>query len=228
MARRKRAVAEVAPVEEEAEVIGVINVPIDDIVPYEDNPRINNDAVETIINSIREFRFVAPILLDRFGVIVAGHTRYAAAKAIGMTHIPSIYAEHLSEDQAKAFRIVDNKTSEKSFWDEELLRPQIEELQDMFEFTEYGFEQTELDELLGAEFEEDSTSTVEDEVEPRNSARSPNRIKFTVGEFVFHVEQDVYRLWSNQVRTECDFSEDDIIRHLKTLLGLSQYEEVND
>jgi hypothetical protein len=230
MARRKRILAEkVSPVEGAVvERAVVIDVPIIDIVPYENNPRINIDAVEIIANSIKEFGFNVPILLDRFGVIIAGHTRYAAAKSLGYTSVPSIYAEHLTENQAKAFRIVDNKSAEKSFWDEDLLPAQLEELSELFEFTEYGFGQDEMDIYLGTLSLDESISPVDDEVEARNAARGPSRIKFTIGEFVFHIDPDIYRLWSNQIRTECDFSEDIINQQLKSMLGLSPYEEVNE
>ena len=198
-------------------------VAMEDVFPFENNPRTNDSAIEIIANSIREFGFNVPILLDRYGVIIAGHTRYAAAKQLGMTHVPAIYSESLTEEQANAFRIVDNKTAEKSSWDDDLLSVQIDELKDVLDFTDYGFDQEELDSLLGIEEEPDTPTDNSTESEARTRAQS--RVKISVGEFIFHIDQPEYRRWANQIRNECDFSEDEINLHIKELLGLTPYEE---
>ena len=198
-------------------------VAMEDVFPFENNPRTNDSAIEIIANSIREFGFNVPILLDRYGVIIAGHTRYAAAKQLGMTHVPAIYSESLTEEQANAFRIVDNKTAEKSSWDDDLLSVQIDELKDVLDFTDYGFDQEELDSLLGIEEEPDTPTDNSTESEARTRAQS--RVKISVGEFIFHIDQPEYRRWANQIRNECDFSEDEINLHIKALLGITSYEE---
>lgn len=198
-------------------------VAVEDIVPYENNPRTNAAAIEIVANSIREFGFIRPILLDKYGVIIAGHTRYAAAKQLGMTKIPSIYSESLTEDQANAFRIIDNKSGEKASWDDDFLSVQIDELKDVLDFTDYGFDQEELDSLLGIEEEPDTPTDNSTESEARTRAQS--RVKISVGEFIFHIDQPEYRRWANQIRNECDFSEDEINLRIKELLGLTPYEE---
>jgi len=94
---------------------------IEKIKPYEDNPRQNDDAVEIVARSIKEFGFKVPVILDKKGELIAGHTRIKAAMQLGMTEVPAIYAKDLNEKQIKAFRIMDNKTQEYSIWDDELL-----------------------------------------------------------------------------------------------------------
>ena len=90
---------------------------VDDIIPYENNPRHNDNAVEYVANSIKEFGFKVPIIIDKENVIVTGHTRLKAAEKLGLKEVPCIMAEDLSEEQIKAFRIADNKVSEYSTWD---------------------------------------------------------------------------------------------------------------
>lgn len=84
------------------------------LIPYENNPRLNNSAVEAVANSIRKFGFKVPIVIDKNNVIVAGHTRYKAVQTLGYETVPCVIADDLTEDQIKAFRLVDNKTSELS------------------------------------------------------------------------------------------------------------------
>lgn len=115
---------------------------LETISPYEKNPRKNDDAVEYVANSIREFGFKVPIVIDKDGVIVAGHTRYKAAKKLNMDKVPCIVADDLTDEQIKAFRLADNKTAEKATWDFDLL---AEELDSLFEFDmeAFGFDEHE-------------------------------------------------------------------------------------
>ena len=99
---------------------------ISEIRPYENNPRNNEKSVEKVASSIREFGFLQPIVCDGDGVILAGHTRYEAAKRLGLETVPVIYAKDLTEGQAKAYRIADNKVGESSEWVEELLGKELE------------------------------------------------------------------------------------------------------
>lgn len=94
---------------------------VDEIIPYEKNPRLNDEAVEPVAESIKEFGFKIPIVLSSDGVIVAGHTRIKAAKKLGMEEVPCIIADDLTEEQVKAFRLADNKSAEIAQWDDELL-----------------------------------------------------------------------------------------------------------
>lgn len=104
---------------------------IQKIRPYEKNPRKNDGAVKYVAESIKKFGFKVPIVIDRDGVIVAGHTRFKAANKLKLDAVPCIVADDLTEEQIKAFRLADNKVAEKAEWDFELLN---EELDDLFDF----------------------------------------------------------------------------------------------
>lgn len=105
--------------------------PIADVRPYEKNPRLNDDAVEAVAASIREFGFRQPIVVDEEGVIVCGHTRYKAAQKLGLDKVPVHVAKDLTPEQIRAYRIADNKTGELAEWNMELLPIELEELRGM-------------------------------------------------------------------------------------------------
>ena len=108
--------------------------------PYEKNPRKNENAVEAVVNSISQFGFKVPIIVDRDNVIIAGHTRLKAAKQLGMTEVPVIVAEDLTPEQVRAFRLADNKTAELAGWDFELLDLELEELNmTELDMSDFGF-----------------------------------------------------------------------------------------
>lgn len=115
----------------------IVNKKINEITPYEKNPRNNDEAVKYVLNSIKEFGFKVPIIIDKDGIIVAGHTRYKAAIELGMSEVPTIIADDLTEEQIKAFRIADNKTSEKAGWDLEFLKDELNDID--LDMTEFGF-----------------------------------------------------------------------------------------
>lgn len=124
------------------------NVEISLLKPWGDNPRINDEAVDAVAKSIESFGFNVPILCDRQFTIVAGHTRWKAAKKIGMTSVPVIVIE-ITEDQRKAFAIADNKTAEIADWDYPKLRKVLEELENIkISLPSLGFCQAELQALL--------------------------------------------------------------------------------
>ena len=120
---------------------------VEDINPYEKNPRKNDEAVNDVAESIRQFGFKVPIIVDKDGIIIAGHTRLKAAKKLGMTEVPVILADDLTEEQAKAFRLADNKVAEGAEWDIDFLKDELTELEDMFT----GFSDDELAELFEEE-----------------------------------------------------------------------------
>jgi ParB-like chromosome segregation protein Spo0J len=102
-------------------VMQVEQLPITSIRPYENNPRINDPAVDAVAASIREFGFRQPIVVDENGVIIVGHTRYKAALKLGLKTVPVHIARGLTPAQAKAYRIADNQTATLSSWNENLL-----------------------------------------------------------------------------------------------------------
>ena len=112
---------------------------IDELVPYEKNPRKNDKAVKYVVNSIRQFGFKVPIVIDKDNVIVCGHTRYKASKKLNLDIVPCIIASDLNDEQLKAFRMADNKVSEQAEWDFNLLNDEIEEIFS-FDMQDFGFE----------------------------------------------------------------------------------------
>ena len=122
----------------------IIKKSVNELVPYENNPRHNDDAVEYVANSIEQFGFKVPIIIDKDNVIVAGHTRLKAAKKLGMEYVPCILADDLSDEQVRAFRLADNKVSEFSTWDNDLLQIELDDLLDI-DMERLGFEVKEID-----------------------------------------------------------------------------------
>lgn len=117
-----------------------------DIKPYEKNPRRNDKSVDFVANSIKEFGFKVPIVIDKDDVIVCGHTRYKAAKKLKMQEVPCIMADDLTDKQIKAFRLADNKVGESSEWDDDFLDDELALLDDDFDMEEFGFEKFEEEE----------------------------------------------------------------------------------
>lgn len=114
---------------------------IHEIVPYENNARFNDEAVDYVKNSIKEFGFQQPIVVDKDNVIIAGHTRYKAAREIGMKTVPTIVAADLTEEQVKAYRLADNKTGEIAEWDFDKLLIELKdlELNSELDMADFGF-----------------------------------------------------------------------------------------
>lgn len=147
-----------------------MNVALKEIKPYENNPRHNDAAVDKVAESIKEFGFKVPIIVDNDNIIIAGHTRYKAAMKLGLKEVPVIKAEDLSPEQVKAFRIMDNKASELATWDYEYLLQEMEGLKIAdynLEFT--GFELNEIesmmDEYSPKDIEEDESFNPDEQLE---------------------------------------------------------------
>ena len=136
----------------------------EELIPYINNPRINDNAVDKVASSIKNFGFKNPIIVDKDNEVIAGHTRLKAAKKLGLEEVPVIRAEDLTDNQIKAFRVADNKTSEFAEWDYELLRIELEDIEG---FT--GFDEVELEGLFGEididDFFEESEEKPKEETE---------------------------------------------------------------
>ena len=117
----------------------IIYMNVNDLIPYENNPRKNDDAVDKVALSISAFGFRVPLVIDKNNVIVTGYTRLKSAKKLGMTEVPCIVADDLTDEQIKAFRLADNKVAEFSEWDDEKLMKELEALGDI-DMSLYGFE----------------------------------------------------------------------------------------
>ena len=113
-------------------------VPLKQLVPYRNNPRKNDGAVEYVKNSILEFGFRVPLVIDADNVIVCGHTRYKAAVKLNIREVPCVRADDLTDEQVRAFRLADNKVAEKSRWDVDKLEQELDELPDI-DMSLFGF-----------------------------------------------------------------------------------------
>ena len=119
--------------------MNIVEKKLSELKPYENNPRKNDEAVEYVANSIRNFGFKVPLVIDKDGVIVAGHTRYKAAKQLKLKTVPCIIADDLNEEQIKAFRLADNKTAEMAGWDFPLLDMELAQLN--MDMEQFGFKE---------------------------------------------------------------------------------------
>ena len=136
----------------------VLTKPIDEIKPYDKNPR-KNQPVKKVAKSIKEFGFNQPIIVDKDNVIIAGHTRWKAAKELGLEKVPTVTVK-LSKEKAAMYRIIDNKLSEEAIWDKFLLEMEVSDLP----FDEWDF---------------DFTDTTEDIIEEIQSVRETTGIEAT-------------------------------------------------
>ena len=125
---------------------------VTDITPYAKNPRLNDAAVDAVARSITIFGFRQPLVVDKYGVIIVGHTRFKAALKLGMTEVPVHVAAELSPEQAKAYRIADNQTATIADWDQEQLVRELQELEKLnFDLDVTGFSADELTRLMSAD-----------------------------------------------------------------------------
>ena len=163
---------------------------IDDITPYENNPRHNDEAVDYVANSINEFGFKIPIVIDENNIIIAGHTRLKASKKLGLEKVPCIRVTDLTEEQVKAFRVADNKVGEVATWDLDKLSVELEDI-DM-DMTDFGFSEIEIGDL-----ELDNSVIVDDTLpEPPKEPKSKRG--------------DVYRLGNHTLMCGDSTSENDV------------------
>lgn len=150
--------------------MNVIDMNIEDLIPYDNNPRYNDDAVETVKKSIKDFGFQQPIVVDKDNVIIVGHTRYKAAEQLGLKTVPVVIAANLTPEQIKAYRLVDNKSGEIADWDYEKLDAEIQELMNMdFDLSDYELltMNNSNDDILDSE-EELSDEDMNEFFEPHN------------------------------------------------------------
>ncbi len=126
-----------------------------EIKPYENNPRHNESAIDAVASSIKEFGWKQPLVIDKDNVIVVGHTRWLAAKKLGLIEVPCLIASDLTDEQIAAYRLADNKTNELATWDFEKLKTELKSISDI-DMSQFGFEELEasLDDVKDDEFDE--------------------------------------------------------------------------
>lgn len=116
----------------------IIYKKIEELKPYKNNPRKNDEAVPYVAESIKQFGFKVPIIIDKNNEIIAGHTRYKASIELKLKEVPCIIADDLTEEQIKAFRLADNKVAEKAEWDMDLLELELQDIVDI-DMEDFGF-----------------------------------------------------------------------------------------
>lgn len=174
----------------------IVEIGIEKIKPYDNNPRRNERGVQPVANSIRQFGFKVPIVVDSSNVIVAGHTRYQAAKLLGMQKVPCVVADDLTEDQVKAFRIADNKAAEQSEWNFFKLAEEMSDIVGEFDMGEFGFGDAELESLSGLASDLFGDGDDEDDDEPSSGVYTPTYNPQTSSRTV--TDQDVYKETARQ------------------------------
>ena len=134
---------------------------VDEIFPYENNPRKNDDAVDAVALSISSFGFRVPIVIDKDNIIIAGHTRLKAAKKLGLTTVPCVRADDLTDDQVRAFRLADNKTGELAGWDFAELERELEKINMDMGLFGFAQEDVDIDGFFGEDVPKDRESETE-------------------------------------------------------------------
>jgi DNA modification methylase len=162
--------------------------PLSELIPYSKNPRKNDEAVEFVANSIKEFGFKVPIVIDGDGIIVAGHTRYKAAKKLKLTEVPCIIADDLTEEQIKAYRLADNRVAEKSEWDIDLLSGELDDILNI-DMAQFDFDLS---------LDEEETEVAEDDFD----GELPEEPKSKLG--------DIYQLGNHRLMCGDSTSIDDV------------------
>lgn len=192
-------------------------MPVDQVLPYARNPRINAHAIDKVASSIKEFGFRQPIVVDGEMVIVVGHVRYEAAKRLGLKKVPVHIATDLTPEQIKAYRITDNRVGEESEWDKALLQLEIVELEEAaFSAEVLGFNDEEIrdikaavDGLLEDGFGDDENDDIE---EADTTAR--------IGAYSFPIKREHYLEWLESIKQSVGFEKKEIVEELKRRLGL--------
>jgi site-specific DNA-methyltransferase (adenine-specific) len=165
----------------------------EELIPYEKNPRDNRAALDAIELSIEEYGFTNPILVNEEKVILAGHTRREAAILAGLVKVPYIVVDGLTEAQQKAYRLADNKLSELSIWDEDLLKEELEDLLDEdYDISLTGFSDVDLTDILK---DEEDLEDIEPE-EPKEKKTTLPMLRF--GSNSVRITQDELIMLSNR------------------------------
>lgn len=233
--RRRRAAAQsAAPVDDltlARKRHAIEYVSLDDIIPYDYNPRDNEHAIPQVAESIKAFGFLVPCVIDANNVLVAGHTRTEASKLLGLTEVPCIRATDLTEAQITAFRLIDNKVSEAAKWDHDLLAGEIQRIAAMgveYDLTNFGWSAEEIDclsqvvagDCLDAAPRLNEVAQQGIDEARAGLRRSPTQARFVLGELTFFIPATTYRAWVDGLRSLHDFNEADITEDIKRRLGI--------
>ena len=197
----------------------------EDCIPYEDNPRLNDGAVDGVAMSIEKYGFNIPIILDDDDIVVTGHTRLKAAKKLGMLKVPTIKADHLTEDEIRAFRLADNRVAENATWDDDALARELTLLEASgFDLDITGFNREEIDcltmevnaDCLDDLNQDDICGTIED---GKAHIVANKRVSISVGTYKLFVTKEEFHSWEKE-QLAAHGSKADIVRNIAAVLGL--------
>lgn len=191
--------------------------PTDKFIEYARNPRNNDDVVDQMVSVIKEFGFRIPIVARSDGLVVDGHLRLKAARVLGLTEIPVVLADELTETQVKAFRILANKSASWAEWDDELLRLEFEDLKIAefdLEFT--GFSDQEIQDFMVFEEVSDGYESSKKEEEDEK----PADVSMVFGEYRSTIQRDKYLEFIEGLRQSVGFDKTAITNELLRRLGL--------
>jgi len=218
-----------------AKKIAIEYVHLDDLKPYPDNPRDNRNAIESVKQSIVNFGFKVPCVVDASNVIITGHTRVTAMKQLRaqfpgderFEEVPCIMATDLNKDQVKAFRMVDNKTSELASWDFDLLSSEVSELVAAgINLVPFGWTQEEVDclaNVVSADcLEGDGVSSAAYEGKSLSTHRDNQSVRISIADLAFYVLREDYDKWADELRRDHEYDLDAMLDWLADRMGLGE------
>lgn len=186
--------------------MNIVEKKLKDIKPYEKNARKNDEAVQYVAESIRQFGFKVPIVIDGNNVIVCGHTRYKASKELGLETVPCIVADDLTEEQIKAFRLADNKVAEQAEWDFDLLGDELADILDI-DMSYFGFELTKEEFGLEPEQEQEEEDEIDEGYYGDERERTNNAYNLSIIEY----DNLTNDFWQMPILKPCDYIPKELI-----------------
>lgn len=193
---------------------------IDEIESYERNARTHSpEQVQQLVNSIQEFGFTNPVLIDNNNVLIAGHGRLVAAAEFGMTEVPAIQLQNLTDKQVKALRIADNQLALNASWDLDLLAAELSDLDaDSFELDLLGFD----DDFLAGLLPEDPTLPSEQSAEQPEQAEATEKVEVIIGPYKFAAKKTEWQKWETSIRAKVGLDVESVTAELKKRLGFKE------
>jgi len=180
--------------------INIVYKKLSELKPYENNPRINDASVDAVANSIEEFGFKVPMVIDKDGVIITGHTRYKAAQKLGLEEVPTILADDLNDEQIKAYRIADNKVGENSEWEFTKLKKELDAIKDL-DMTDFNIDMDEINSQIAA-MKKNTTEIKEDDFDVDAEIEKIEEPKSKLG--------DIYKLGNHRLMCGDSTKEKDV------------------
>lgn len=195
--------------------------PVEKVLPYDKNPRTHSDEqVSQIAASIIQFGMVTPLLVDSQAGLIAGHGRLEAAKLIGLSKVPVVILDHLTEDQKRAYVIADNKLAENAGWDKNLLSQEIESLiANEFDIGLVGFSEDEISQLLSSMNDDLSDGFEEGEGSANDDVEEADT-NCVIGSYRIPIQREDYMRWHDSIRAAVGFDKDAIKKEIRKRLKI--------